>query len=112
MGWKLLQFARVSLINTRASPESVTNPIARKGQGRGLRPVSFSLAESRGKASGGVKGRSPLRHSFARGWKISAISTPKNTAALMPAAVFVRPPVNAPKMPISCTARFTPVTSA
>ena len=60
----------------------------------------------------GSRGKAPLGHSFARGWKISAISTPKKTAALMPAAVFVRPPVNAPKMPISCTARFTPVTSA
>ena len=38
----------VSLINTRALHEEVANSIARKGQGRN------SLAESRGRASGGV----------------------------------------------------------
>ena len=41
-------------INTRAKHESVTNSIARKGQG------TKSLVESRGKASGRVKGQSPL----------------------------------------------------
>ena len=39
-------------INTRKKYAEVTNSIARKGQGRGLRPVSFSLAKSRGRASG------------------------------------------------------------
>ena len=41
-----------------------------------------------------------------------AVSVPKKTAAAMPAAVLVSPPVNAPRTPISCTAFFTPLVSA
>ena len=41
-------------ISTRKQYEEVTNAIVRKGQGRN------SLAESRGRASGGVKGQRPL----------------------------------------------------
>ena len=45
-------------INTRKQYESVTNSIARKGQGRN------SLAESRGSASGRVKGNAPYVPTF------------------------------------------------
>ena len=46
-------------INTRKQYEREVNSIARKGQGRGLRPVSFSLAGSRGSAPCGVWGNAP-----------------------------------------------------
>ena len=47
-------YKRQPLRDTRKQYGEVTNPIARKGQGRN------SLAESRGRASGGVKGQRPL----------------------------------------------------
>ena len=52
MLWGIVASISRSQINTRKKYAEVTNSIARKGQGRGLRPVSFSLAESRGRASG------------------------------------------------------------
>ena len=50
--WGIVASISRSQINTRKKYAEVTNSITRKGQGRGLRPVSFSLAESRGRASG------------------------------------------------------------
>ena len=48
---------------------------------------------------------------FAFGLNRSAIMIPKNTAAPMPAAAAVKPPVNAPRTPTSETAFSTPLAS-
>ena len=51
----------------------------------------------------------PLWHYLSLDLKISPANQPKTTAAAMPPAVAVRPPVKIPRKPFSSTASLTPL---